>query len=252
MRRAILFRYHKYPAICRNHIALLRRFNPGMPIYGMYGGPLAAAPVLPVNHNYVLPFASPRFKWQNGDLCARQWFIDVGHRFPFDMLHIVEWDLVILQALAQLFQSIRDGVAVTDVKTIGSTRSKNWYWIATPERNKDMEALRAHVAKKYGEIFTDDRQVAGIFPAAAMSRAFLERYAEAEPFERRFINDEIRMPLFAQALGMPVHDTRIHLNNPYMDCSKRKYSAADVAAAFPRHRLFHHMNEKIYLGTKLN
>ncbi len=246
MRRAILFLYHKRPDICLNRILILRRFNPGMAIYGMYGGPNLAAPYLPFNNNYVLPFSHWRFKWQNGDLCARQWFIDCGHKFRFDMLHIVEWDLVCLRTLDKLFQNVRDGVAVTDVKTIHEWRLKNWYWIRTLERSADLEELRSFIRKTYGETFSDERQVAGLFAGASMSRAFLERYAEAEPFARTFLNDEIRMPLFAQAFGMKVHEPGFARSNPYFDCGRRHFSKLPPAV-YSRRAVLHHVTDKVVL-----
>ena len=248
MHRAILFRYHKRPDICRNRIALLRRLNPGMAIYGMYGGSLLSPPVLPLNHNYKLPFASARYKWQHGDLCARQWFIDCGHRFSFDMLHIVEWDMVYLQPINILFRGIRDGVSETNIKSIHAWRALNWYWIYTPEGDARLQTLRAYVRKKHGRTFEDANQLAAFFPGASLSRAFLERYAEDDP--PALLNDEIRTPLFAQAYGMKVHDTQLHMNNPYADCYKRRFPKSASIEAFSKYKMLHHMTAKIDIPPK--
>ena len=94
------------------------------------------------------PSRSPRFKWQHGDLCARQWFIDCGHRFPFDMLHIVEWDMVFFEiALHVLFRFIRDGVAITNVKSIYRCA---WTGTGLPRPNAMpiWESLRGFISQK--------------------------------------------------------------------------------------------------------
>ena len=245
MRRAILFRYHKRTDVCLNRIQLLRRFNPGMAIYGIYGGPYSSPPSLPLNHNYALPFTSARYKWQNGDLCTAQWFRDVGHRFSFDMLHIIEWDLILLKPVSELLRHVTDGIGVTDVRTIEQMRCRNWYWIKTPTRNADLEDLRSFVSKKYGKKFNDQNQLAGGFGGASLSRPFLERFAEVGTFTRPFLNDEIRMTLLAQTFGMNVHDAGLHKNNPYWDCYKRRVPYSLLKTGDTKCPVLHHVRGKI-------
>src|SRR5438477_6788784 len=36
---AALFWFYKQAAVCANHLALFRRHNEGLPVYGLYGGP---------------------------------------------------------------------------------------------------------------------------------------------------------------------------------------------------------------------
>jgi len=240
MRRAILFRYHTRPDICLNRIAHMRQLNPHIAIYGMYGGKHAYPPPLPFDHNYVLPFESSRFKWQHGDLCARRWFIDVGHRFPFDMLHLIEWDLVLLKPVDKLYRHVRDGVAATGLRTIHQWRRRDWWWLKTPEGDAQLQTLRAFALKKCGKRLEDEEQLAGLFPGASMSRAFLERYAAIDP--PALLNDEIRMPLFAQVFGMKVRDTGFYKNNPYLDCNKR---SASRPAALTKYKVLHHMRRRV-------
>jgi hypothetical protein len=38
MKRIILFRYHANPLVCVDRLELLKKNNPDIPIYGIYGG----------------------------------------------------------------------------------------------------------------------------------------------------------------------------------------------------------------------
>jgi len=42
MKLAVLFWFYKEPEICHNRLEILRQHNPTVPIYGLYGGDLAA------------------------------------------------------------------------------------------------------------------------------------------------------------------------------------------------------------------
>jgi hypothetical protein len=44
MKRVVLFRFHQNREVCLNRLDLLRRYNPGVEIHGMYGGDEAAFP----------------------------------------------------------------------------------------------------------------------------------------------------------------------------------------------------------------
>src|SRR5262249_22521285 len=107
MRRLILFRFHDRPAICAGRIRHLRALNPDVAIHGLYGGPDDAAPALPeLDTTYTLAGKSAHWKWKHSDLAARQWFQDVGRGMAFDILHLVEWDLLLSAPLDALYAHI--------------------------------------------------------------------------------------------------------------------------------------------------
>jgi hypothetical protein len=216
----------------------------------MYGGPQEAPPALPFDHNYKVPFEDARFKWQNGDFCIRQWFRDCGHRFRFAMLHVVEWDLILMQPLAQIFANVTGGVGMVKFKNIAALRAEGWGWITRPEGRKQLEALRAFVRKKYGAVLPYERQLASVFGGVCLSREFLERYTEDEiPV---LVHDEVRVPMFAQIYGMPLFETRLASTLRYWNCNK-DYVAADKVYA-KRHELrsFHPVKERLDIGRLLS
>lgn len=243
MKRIILFRFHDHFDICKNRIAILRHFNPGTPIYGLYGGTesnYAKAQLLPLESTFMIPIDDPYWKWLNGDLAARWWFKEFGHTIPFDMVHIIEWDLVLLEPIEKAFEHITDGIAITarqKMKPIYNT----WTWVKPGRGREEWIELSKRVQKKFGRLAP---ALAGIFPGAAMSRAFLGRYAKEEIGS--LCNDEVRLPLFAQAYGMAVHDTK--LKNKFFNAEDRTIRPATVYTHYKKGiRAFHPVKEQIEL-----
>lgn len=228
MRRAILFRYHHAPEVARNRIELLRRCNPGVPVWAMYGGEASSAPDIGADHHYLLRLSGGLdARWRHGDICAREWFIEHGHQWAFDMLHLVEWDLLLLAPLEQLFGHVRDGVALTHVRSLATLRAEGWVWARGFKHRARLALLRRHLRRHFSFALDDAQQKAGVFGAACLSRAFLQYYSRvAVP---RFCHDEVRMPAFAQAFGMRVHDTGLRTDGLSFRCSKRALSPGAVA-----------------------
>src|SRR5262245_227886 len=113
MKRIILFRFHQAFRLCKNRIALIRMFNPGADIYGLYGGPRknsSQAKNMPLKHVWEIPLDDPYWKWVNGDLCVRWWFKDFGRSLEFDMVHLFEWDMVLLDSVENLFGHVKTGI----------------------------------------------------------------------------------------------------------------------------------------------
>ncbi len=247
MKRAILFRYHDHMAVCANRIEILRHFNPHNPIYGMYGGNAPDSPrSLYLDADYTLPFTDAQFKWEHGDLCLRRWFIDQGHTLDFDMIHVVEWDLILLAPIEKLFGHITDGVAVSNRLPLSQLRDEGWGWITNPKRAAQFDELCALIEKRHGVKLSQETVMAGSFGTATLSRAFLERYAAEDIPD--LTHDEIRMTTFATAYGMPVHDTNVTQGNPFWNCEKDYFSSAQVlAGAAQGHKVFHPVKDNLHL-----
>jgi hypothetical protein len=250
MRRAILFGYHAQPSMCRNHITLLRRLNPGVAIYGMYGGQREHAPILPFDHNYTLPFPEPRYKSTHTDLCARQWFIDCGYRFRFDMLHMVQWDLIFTKPISMIFSGVNDGIGATHIENIAAKRASRWPWITSEIGHRQLQELRSFVRKKYGIDFTDEMQLVCDFPGTCLSRAFMERYAKDDV--PALLLDEVRVPMYAQIYGFPIHDTHLRSTFAYWNCSKFYIPVQRVYGARHKQHAFHPVKGRLNISWLLS
>jgi hypothetical protein len=244
LQRIVLFRFHTDFSTCSNHLDILRTLNPGMPIYGLFGGVAQDFPnakQLPLDHVWAIPLDDPHWKWVNGDLCVRWWYTEVGRHTTFDMLHLVDWDLILLESLERHFASVRDGIAMTGITPMEQVYD-TWSWVAPIRGRYEWLKLKAYVEHVYGYHHTP---LAGFFCGASFSRQFLARYAQVEV--PGWCNDEVRVPLFAQAFGLPVHDTR--LGNEFFTAGAEMISPSTVYAQYRQGlRSFHPVRERLTLA----
>ena len=202
MKRIILFRFHGALDICANRLAILHRLNPGTRILGLWGGEDAGLPEARqalgarLEGIWSIPAASSLWKWQHADLALLRWFRDLGRHLAFDMLHLVEWDLLLLASLDRIYgEAGREGVALAGLTPLERIQ-RDWYWTSVEPYATQWRQLQRHARDQYG---WQGPAFACQGPANALSRAFLERYAR-EPVPE-LVHDELRLPLYAQALG---------------------------------------------------
>lgn len=221
MKRIVLFRFHIHPSICMNRIELLKKYNPGMEIYGLYGGPenkfgkfvKALSPHL--KNLYCIKDKAPFWKWKNGDLAVKAWYKDIGRTLSFDMLHLIEWDLLLFDSLDRIYGDIpEDGMGVASLTPV-EKMGKDWAWTGKEPYAKEFGELLNFARSKFGY---DLEPYAIQGPGLCMPRKFLEAYIGIDIPE--LCNDEIRIPLFAQIFGFKMHDTRFCKN--WSDESDRK------------------------------
>jgi hypothetical protein len=222
-KRIVVFRFDRNPLVCRAHVAQMRRLNPRLQIHGLYGGPhgykraafrLAGRRVLDLDSLWLSPH-SGRWNWHHGDIALAMWYRDVGHRLEFDVLHYVEWDLLLLEPLEQFFASVPvEAVGLTALTPLSAVPD-DWEWLRTPERRRQWEHLLAEVRKRRGY---DQTPHACWGPGPCFPRAFIERYP-ALPHPEECPIEELRMPLFAQILGFELANTglRRSWNDPAED-----------------------------------
>ena len=207
MKRAVLFRFHKAPLVCRSKVSFLRDLNPGVSVYGLFGGRRLPAAVLRqlVGLDGVYVSRGPeRWNWQHGDLALAAWYRDAGSSLDFDVLHVVEWDLLFVAPLDALYAWVPAGVVGLTALTPIAELEAEWTWLRKAEPRREWEALLAIAREKWGY---DGEPYGCLAAGPSFPRAFLEAYAAADP--PALCNDELRVPLFAQILGFELADTRL-------------------------------------------
>jgi hypothetical protein len=207
--RLILFRFDRDPLVCRNHITALRLLNPGVSVHGLYGGPLGlrgaavralGAPLLGLDSVFVSGHETT-WNWKNGDLAMLDWFRHRGRRLRFDVLYLVEWDLLVLAPLAEAFAAVPPEAVGLTALTPRAKVLSDWRWTAGAVERQEFAALLRHVREKWPDAAPSG--CVGCGPC--YPRRFLERYAAADPPE--WGNDEVRIPLYCDALGYRAVDT---------------------------------------------
>ena len=205
LKRIILFRFHDQYDVCINRIEYLRRFNPSSPVFGLYGGSASAfeeagrALSGHLDGIWRIPVEAPKWKWRHGDISLALWYREVGRHIPFDMLHLAEWDLLLLGNLEDIYgRAGTEGVALVGLTPLARIQHK-WHWTTKEPLATEWRQLQAHVERRYG---WKGPYLACQGPGNAFSREFLERYAQEELPE--LVHEELRIPLYAQAWGFKV------------------------------------------------
>lgn len=207
MKRAILFRFHKNPEICRERIKLLKELNPETKIYGL-GEDIEGAEKLKqagLEHIHVIDDKDSEWKWMNGDLAVRDWFLDKGKNKDFEMLHIVEWDLLLAAPLDEIYKDISENsLGLSGLKPIPEAEEYGWPWV-TGEYSDEWQKLREWVKDETGY---SGESSGCIFPGCCLPRNFLEEYSRLDV--PAYSNDEVRVPLVAKALGCNLERTGLY------------------------------------------
>ena len=207
MERAILFRFHKEAEICEERIKLLKDLNPDTEIYGL-GEEIEGVEKLEdagMNHLHVIDEKDSEWKWMNGDLAVIDWFQEKGKHEDFDMLHIVEWDLLLTAPLNEIYEDIPEhALGLSGLKPISEAEEYGWPWV-TGEYRDEWLKLKEWVKDETGY---SGKSYGCIFPGACLPRNFLEEYAQLDTPSHS--NDEVRVPLIAKALEYKIERTGLY------------------------------------------
>jgi len=199
---AVLFWYYKNPALCRNRLRVLRRHNPHIPVFGLFGGDpsdaaaFASASGAMLDDTLVYDGARhPPWKWRNGDLMIADWYRDRGRELEWDTLLVVQWDMLVCAPLDELFRELGDGeLLVSNIRRVDEL-DPTWYWIG--ERREEFETFVSHVRSQGYQ----GPPLACQFVVAALPRPFLEAYGGVQQRELGFL--EYRLPTYARMFGIP-------------------------------------------------
>lgn len=224
MKRVVLFRFHKNLAVCKNKLALIKKFNPDVPMYGLYGGPIDDPEGMQKGLKdelldiYSFADKPDMWKWKNGDLATRLWHQHIGHRIEFDVLHSLEWDLLLWDSLDNVYKGIPpDTLGLTALVRLSEVESE-WSWTRQdkPVRQEWLNLL-SYAQKAYGY---KEQPFASLGPGTCFPRAFLDKYVATSDIPE-YCHEELRLPLFAQIFGIPLTDTGFY--KKWFSAPERKY-----------------------------
>jgi hypothetical protein len=200
----ILFWFYRDVLVCENRIRMLRHRNPGVPIFGLYGGPLdeqeaftVLAPLL--DDLWVFPDErETRWKWRNGDLVLSRWYAERGRMLTWDSVFVAQWDLVVTVPLATLLPPLAPGeMLLSGVRPVRDVES--WWLWTQGEAREEYDTFTAHVTARYGTV---EEPMCCQFIASVLPRDFLARYGTIDQPELGFL--EYKVPAYAQRFGVPL------------------------------------------------
>jgi hypothetical protein len=205
VRLGILFWFYRDVAVCQNRLRLLRRRNPGVPVYGLYGGPrrdaarFSAALGSLLDDFWAFPDDhSTQWKWRNGDIMLSRWFTARGETLQWDSVFLAQWDLVVVSPLATLLPPMGVGdMLISGVRPVREVESW-WQWMR-PEPRREYDAFLAHVASRQGPV---DDPLCCQFIGLVAPRTFMASYAGIDVPELGFL--EYKIPVYSQVFGIPL------------------------------------------------
>lgn len=205
MQLGILFWFYKDAPVCENRLHMLRRYNPGVPVYGLYGGPLAETgqflgalgPLLEDFWSFPGQMDS-QWKWRNGDLMLADWYSSRGKDLDWDSVFVAQWDMVVSAPLRKFLPPLEAGDMI--LSGLRPVREVEPWWRWTQgEFRSEYEKFMAHVAERHGAV--EDPQCCQ-FIGLVIPRQFLSRYSGIDDRELGFL--EYKVPVYAQVFGTPL------------------------------------------------
>lgn len=207
MKLAVLFFFYKDIEVCEDRLSLLRKLNPDISIFGLYGGPLDNLAEMPgqLAHHFddLYVFEAPQdlhWKWRHGDQLLSAWHRDRGERLTWDTIVVVQWDMLVLEPIADAFAMLGEGhMLLSGLRPVAEVE-RWWIWVRRNKRkNRDeFERFMAYAEETFG--FREEALCA-LFIVVCLPRRFLDRYVSAAVGELGFL--EYKIPTLAQAFGVP-------------------------------------------------
>jgi hypothetical protein len=204
MKLAILFWFYKDIEVCKNRLQLIRKYNPNIKIYGLYGGPSQNSDEFKsglmeyMDDFFLSPFLDPDWKWYNGDLVILDWYEKRGKVLEWDSIIPVQWDMLVFDSLEKIFSGIKeDEMYISGLQKISSFIEKRWHWtkksfFGSRER-KNYLSFKKYIKENYNY---DEDLLCCLFILLVIPRKFFDKYLTVENREVGFL--EYKIPTYAK------------------------------------------------------
>lgn len=208
MNLAILFWFYKEVDICENRLQLLKKYNPNMKIFGLYGGTQKESEKYEhILGEYLDDFyifdgtADVNWKWINGDLMILDWYDKRGKMLTWDSVVVVQWDMLVFDSLKSQFANLNKGeIYLSGLRSLDSSIEKRWHWTNTYSgERKNYLAFLEYVKKEYG--YEDRPPMCCLFVLQVFPKVFFEKYLTVKDKEIGML--EYKVPMYAKIFGIP-------------------------------------------------
>ena len=209
----ILYRYHKDFELVLQRIKLTKLIDPEIRVYGIFGGEYSKFNEAEnyfsdyFENNYLIKVEDGTWKWLHADITYQMWYNDVGKDIDFDFVAVMEWDLLYLEKIENLFPSIKENeIHVSGLIPLKKI-SKCWYWTKL-ENHKKYLTFKNQVEELYDKIPTE---YAILGPGLCMPKSFLNDLSKIKLMDA-YITDELKIPIWSQILGYNLVSNNFYRN----------------------------------------
>lgn len=209
MKLAILFWFYKEPEICENRLQILKKYNPDLKIFGLYGGEMSKAEEYQeklgkyLDDFYVFTVNTDEdWKWINGDLMILDWYDKRGRNLEWDSVAVVQWDMLVFDSLIKQFNGIKkDEIFLSGLKSMNEGLENAWFWTKPEgEDRPNYQNFVAYIKEKYGYIVP---VMCSLFILEIFPRLFFEKYLTVEDKEIGML--EYKIPTYAKIFNIPFY-----------------------------------------------
>lgn len=211
MNLAILFWFYKEPEICENRLQILKKNNPNLKIFGLFGGEKKEVDVYKEKLGKYLDdfyvFSANHgsdWKWINGDLMILDWYENRGVNLMFDSVVVVQWDMLVFDSLEKQLSGIKKReIFLSGLKNLDEETEKKWDW-TTPDGKERQNYINflGYTKDNYG--YKDNPPLCCLFIIQVFPRIFFEKYLTVENREIGML--EYKVPIYAKIFDVPFYE----------------------------------------------
>jgi hypothetical protein len=212
---AILYWFYKEPEVTKNHLELMRTYNPERKIYGLFGG----APNDESHYRDLLQGDLDDFwaypgtygedaytKWIHGDLMILDWYDKRGRSLEWDSIAITQWDMLVLDDVAHVTPGIKkDQVFFSGYRMLDPAIENRWLWTKPGSKHRqDYLNFCASVVSEH------DYQLplrCCLFIYEVLTREFFDGYLTVS--DKKLGMLEYKCPTLADVLGLDIYQRDI-------------------------------------------
>lgn len=231
MKLAILFWFYKDLEICKNRLKILKKYNPDLKIFGLYGGEHGKFDLYKkklgvyLNNIYLCPSKDSNEKWIHGDLMILDWYNNIGKELSWDSIFVVQWDALILDSLENQFSRLKKDqifISATDVLDKYSKEKWNWTRLDSKE-NSNYLNFKKYISKNYNY---ESEVLRSLFVFSIFPRNFFEKW---NTINNKLVGMlEYKMPTYAKIFGFNFYEK--DLGTAWFEKNKEWYDNKPINA----------------------
>lgn len=209
----VLYRYHKYFDLVLQRIKLIKLIDPEIRVYGVFGGEYSKFNEAEeyfsdyFENNYLIRVEDGIWKWLHADITYQMWYNDVGKDIDFDFVAVMEWDLLYMEKIENLFPDIKENeIHVSGLIPLNKI-FKCWFWTNLENYTKYL-AFKNQIAKLYNK---NPLEYAILGPGLCMPKSFLNDLCKLKLVDA-YITDELKIPIWSQILGYNLVSNNFYRN----------------------------------------